>query len=502
MKQFVFSMLLLFCLSNVWGQNIIAAEYFINHDPGVGLATPLSVGVPGTTVSFSSTVSTSALPPGFHTLSIRTKDATGVWGLYETRSFYITRAAEDVGEIVRAEFFIDNDPGAGAGTQISIGAAGNLVQFTLVLPTTSLAPGFHTLAIRTKNADGVWGLFETRAFYITSSSNDATPVAAAEYFFDTDPGPGNGMPLSIGASGNTVSFTSVVPTNSLSAGFHVLAVRTRDANGAWGLFETRAFYISSTSANMGAITEAEYFLDTDPGVGSGSPLTFTTPGNTATQTFIAQVPVGMSNGQHLLAIRAKDANGIWGLFEVHEFTVSGFPLPLEWASFTGRRADATVVLQWQTENENNTAHFVIERSHNGRDFTAMAGVEAKGRPHNTYDYRDNSPREGLNYYRIKQVDKDGAFKYSIIIKVYFGGREQTDLKLFPQPANTFLNVAFSGKGPTLFVEVYDANGKTVLAERRANSSLVTIDVRHFAGGMYWIVVSDGVNRQKGQFVKQ
>jgi sensor domain CHASE-containing protein len=291
--------------------NIVAAEYFFDTDPGRGNGTAVSVGTTGAVVNFTAVIPTS-LSAGFHFLAIRTKDANGIWGLFETRGFYTSSSTADAANIVAAEYFFDTDPAPGNGTTTSVGAAGSVVNFTAVIPT-SLPAGFHFLAIRVKGQDGIWGLFEKRGFYISNSTADAANIVAAEYFFDTDPGPGNGTATSVGTTGSVVNFTAVIPT-SLSAGFHFLSIRVKGADGVWGLFEKRGFYISTATADMPIITAAEYFFDADPGIGNGTSLTITTPGNIVTQTFV--IPAGaLPLGQHFLSIRVKDQSGNWSLYE-------------------------------------------------------------------------------------------------------------------------------------------------------------------------------------------
>jgi hypothetical protein len=481
---------------------ITDAEYFIDADPGQGAGTHAGVGTSGNVVNFGISIPTASLANGFHTLAIRTKNADGQWGLFETRAFYISSSSSNATAVTAAEYFIDADPGSGNGTAVSVGATGNTVNFTASIPTTALSTGFHTLAIRTKNQDGQWGLFETRAFYISTSTTDAPPITAAEFFMDADPGPGNGTALAIGSSGNTVTFTSLIPTTSLAVGFHTLAIRTRNAAGQWGLFDTRAFYISTSAADMGMITNAEYFIDTDPGVGNGSTLTVNTPGNTINQTFLANVPSGTATGQHLLAIRTRDINGNWGLFEVAQFTVAGNPLPLDWISFTGNRQDSKVVLKWVTENEVNTSHFVVERSNNGIDFTRMGDVSAKGNAHNEYAFDDLHPFKGANFYRLKQVDQNGVFKYSAIVKVYFSDDATNTMRLYPNPAKTTVFIEFSGREKDVIIQLYDAAGKMVYNNKMVNQTVLPVPVSNLSKGMYWITVSDGITLQRGSFVKE
>ena len=106
----------------------------------------------------------------------------------------------------------------------------------------------------------------------------AQTVSRAEYFFDTDPGVGNGTSIAITA-GALVEVNAEIDLTGLAAGVHTLFVRTRDSNGRWSLTEGRTFLIQATPViTTPTITAAEYFLDTDPGSGKGTSLTVTAGG--------------------------------------------------------------------------------------------------------------------------------------------------------------------------------------------------------------------------------
>jgi hypothetical protein len=297
--------------------NITAAEYFFDTDPGAGNGTALSVGASGAIVNFTANIPTS-LSAGFHFLAIRVKGSDGIWGLFEKRGFYVSGSTSDAADITAAEYFLDSDPGLGNGTSLSVGASGGVVNFTANIPT-ALSAGFHFLAIRVKGSDGIWGLYEKRGFYISSSAVDAGNITSAEYFIDTDPGVGNGASILVGASGAVVNFTANIPT-SVATGFHFLTIRVKGADGVWGLFEKRGFYVSDLAADAANITAAEYFFDADPGVGNATALTVTTPGAVVTQTFLIPDP-GLSLGTHNLSIRIKGSDGKWGLYEYRQFTI-------------------------------------------------------------------------------------------------------------------------------------------------------------------------------------
>ena len=162
--------------------------------------------------------------------------------------FFLISLHANAQVILRAEYFFDTDPGAGNGTAIIFTPTAGDVTFTTSISTASLSQGFHFLGIRAKETGGRWSIFESRGFYITATTADAPNISAAEYFFDTDPGNGNGTPIAVTA-GATTNFTVALPTASLSPGFHFLAIRTKGLGSIWSVFESRGFYITSSTTD-------------------------------------------------------------------------------------------------------------------------------------------------------------------------------------------------------------------------------------------------------------
>jgi Secretion system C-terminal sorting domain len=483
--------------------NINAAEFFIDTDPGIGLGTAILPSPNGSTVIFTTSISTNSLSAGFHNLSIRVKDADGKWGLYETRAFYVSASSTDVANIVAAEFFVDADPGVGLGTAITPNPNGATVNFTALVPTTSLAQGFHNVSIRTKDADGKWGLYETRAFYISNSSADATNIVAAEFFVDADPGAGLGTSILPSPNGSTVNFTASIPTTSLANGFHNVSIRTKDADGKWGLYESRVFYISTATNDMPVVQAAEFFIDVDPGVGNGTALTVNAPGNTVNQTFVCATPNGLTdNVDHFLFMRVKDLAGNWGLYAFDTFRVD-IGLPVTGLQVQAKRKGKAAQVDWQTLTESNSSHFELERSRNGIAFTAIANIAAAGNStiKKEYTYLDMKASEGINYYRIKQVDSDGKFVYSAIVKLLLFN-EATNLIVYPNPAKDWVQMEFASARNVVLVNVVDALGRIVQTKVLPTSSNLKLDVSSLTNGLYYLQLSDGEKIATAKFVKQ
>jgi hypothetical protein len=119
-------------------------------------------------------------------------------------------------------------------------------------------------------------------------------------------------------------------------------------------------------------------------------------------------------------------------------------LPVDLLSFDGIQKDDKVTLQWKTANENGAAHFVVERSANGNDFTAIKTVSAlnNGANVNVYHAADESPLNGDNYYRLKMVDANGKFSYSKQVKINFQ-RMTSAVSIFPNPVTNYVSLEIS-----------------------------------------------------------
>ncbi len=148
---------------------------------------------------------------------------------------------------------------------------------------------------------------------IFALQSQAQLITSCEYFFDTDPGQGNGTSLSI-TPGDSLLLTTTVPTNTLSTGFHKLFVRVTDDTGAWSLYEGRTIYIQGAgNTNNSQLTAAEYFYDTDPGLGNGTALPATTGDSLMINTSVPTT--SLSPGFHKLFVRAQNQDGHWSLYE-------------------------------------------------------------------------------------------------------------------------------------------------------------------------------------------
>ena len=148
--------------------------------------------------------------------------------------------------IVSAEYFIDSDPGYGNGTSISIGTPGPVLSaISFNAGVGALTNGMHTLFVRSKNAGGSWSqtnkMFFVKVQGLSGNTSTVTNIDKLEYFFDNDPGEGNGVNVPVSASTNIGAFVFNADVSSLSTGVHTIYVRSRDAEGKWSVVSKHFF---------------------------------------------------------------------------------------------------------------------------------------------------------------------------------------------------------------------------------------------------------------------
>ena len=175
---------------------------------------------------------------------------------------------------------------------------------------------------------------------------------------------------------------------------------------------------------------------------------------------------GMVRAQTVTQFSSKSGSAFLTLGSTNEDEV---PLPIELLSFVADAKEKSILLEWVTATEINNDFFTIERSHDGRNFEIVDIIasQAEGGFSNQklwYSAWDTKPEAGMNYYRLKQTDFNGAFEYSDIIGVFFELQSDVAFNLFPNPnnGNTF-TVNLNGLRSYEFIDlsIIDIYGKIV-----------------------------------------
>lgn len=318
-KQFFIFTFLSFISTAVWSQSITELEYFFGTDPGFGNGTTLSVTTNTGELSQSFTLPVTGLNEGFKQLNIRALDDQGTWGLYQKVLFYVSAPSATLANIASAEYFFDTDPGLGNATALSISGTPSEATESFVIPLSSLVEGFHTLAIRTQNTDGIWSLYDNKVFYITEEidgSNSFANIAGAEYWFDIDPGFGNGTALTISGNPSEVTENFVIPLGSLEPGFHKLGIRTQNTDGTWSLYDKKVFYIfDSEDFDISPLSELEFLYDEELGYGTGQTVPIVATGNP--DEYLVEIPTDLvSCDIHDIWVSVKNEAGKYSQYSI------------------------------------------------------------------------------------------------------------------------------------------------------------------------------------------
>jgi hypothetical protein len=169
-------------------------------------------------------------------------------------------------------------------------------------------------------------------------------------------------------------------------------------------------------------------------------------------------------------------------------TFSQIPLPVNFIGFEAKRLNSNVQLTWKVAGEENVSHYEVERSNDGRSFATIGNVSKTGR--DIYTYTDATTSSTI-YYRVKNVDNDGQFKYSTIARIV-NGKSEIVLRAFPQPVQSKLTVQHPSIDGKALVSVSTADGRTVRTIVPANGSMQTyVDMNGLQKGMYVIRFDSG-----------
>jgi len=153
------------------------------------------------------------------------------------------------------------------------------------------------------------------------------------------------------------------------------------------------------------------------------------------------------------------------------------PLPIRLRNFESKTNQNNIDLMWSTASELNSAYFEIEKSRDAENFEVIERVNSKAINGNSngiinYQMSDNMPFNGVNYYRLKQVDKDNSFTYSSIIEANYNRESDITFLFYPSPAKEEITAKISGlpKQSDAIITIYDSMGNEV------HESLIILNV--------------------------
>ncbi|HVX51267.1 MAG TPA: discoidin domain-containing protein, partial [Chitinophagaceae bacterium] len=270
-------------------------------------------------------------------------------------------------------------------------------------------------------------------------------------------------------------------------------------SGSGAVFITRAQTDGVANAAYSSATiKAPYWIKVNI---TGSVFTaYISPDGLAWTQLGNAVDAGFGNGQPLYAGLGITSHNEDAACTGHadNYVLSGV-LPLKLISFTGNISlKNTVDLRWVTTLESNIKYFIVERTSDNMYYKVIDTVYAQNDGDYTeiYNVSDVQPRKGMNYYRLRIFDNAGKTSFSPIVAVKFNN--VLPPKLYPNPANSFLNIV-QGNEAIRQVNIYTVMGRPVVSiQFGASQGSMRLPVYNLSSGLYFVEIrtKDNVYRDK------
>ncbi|MEM9917356.1 MAG: chitobiase/beta-hexosaminidase C-terminal domain-containing protein, partial [Bacteroidota bacterium] len=173
---------------------------------------------------------------------------------------------------------------------------------------------------------------------------------------------------------------------------------------------------------------------------------------------------------------------------------SNTPLPVELLRFVAIEEKGNARLNWQTALEINNEKFEIEHSLDGKNFQKIGKQTGQGNSVVTqhYTFTHEQPPGGLNYYRLKQIDFNGAANHSLIESVFIDAKGAFNYRVYPNPGSTFVRLEGNIEGQQ--VDLFDSKGQFIRSFQPSSTSL-NISLEGLSSGLYLLKVTDRATHQ-------
>ena len=206
-----------------------------------------------------------------------------------------------------------------------------------------------------------------------------------------------------------------------------------------------------------------------------SDLVFVSPTQINFKLNFAAAPSG---SQQTLTITNPDCQSVTYTYNL---PADCAPLPVRWLGISARWNDGKAEVQWKVAAEVNVKEYEVERSADGRNFASIGRVQANGMAgEQAYTFTDAQPG-AENYYRVRQIDKDGAFAYSSVAALHRSAI--AGLGLYPNPASSQVRILLPADKGT--VRLLDLKGQ-VLTSVPVSSNTLLLDTERYARGVYLV----------------
>ncbi len=190
-------------------------------------------------------------------------------------------------------------------------------------------------------------------------------------------------------------------------------------------------------------------------------------------------------------IMTSGISGLGNSLALARLTNNVVVLPVTFSLFTATKQNTSVLLNWNTQQEQDVVAFEVQKSSDGNHFNSIGVVPSSGNNQITHQYSliDGQPFHSVNFYRLKVIQANGTYHYSGIVVVRWENRSA--LQAFPNPVHDvlYLQVSASGVRRGNDIVISDVTGRLIkrIPVRSTGLSLSTsIDMSALQNGIYFI----------------
>ncbi len=191
------------------------------------------------------------------------------------------------------------------------------------------------------------------------------------------------------------------------------------------------------------------------------------------------------------------AGPVLGLNQFSPFILGSLsiPLPVEWLDVSAECSSGNVLIKWSTASEQNSSYFEVEHSLDGTNFSVIATKPAGGNTSTIQNYSaiDTDPYSGISFYRIAEVDFNGAKIYSAIVTV--NGCAGDDVIIYGEDGGAAVNINASVDGQYT-IEMYNVLGQKTtgqIANVTAGNNHIKLSPNNVASAIYVVKVYNNNN---------
>ena len=345
-----------------------------------------------------------------------------------------------------------------------------------------------------------------------SSSTACAPITSSTFTTQGPPPP----PV----NDNCGTATPITPSSGIVAGTTLSATQSSAPMGCGGFTSARSYdvWYSATALNNGSFSVnvagngnfdavVHVYRSTCGALDSVTCADATVEGGAEVAT-VNGVMAGTT-----YYIRVSDWYSNTDSVGTFTISVNGSALPVTGMQLSATRNGSKTMLSWQTYTEISNDGFELQRSIDGVSYATIAAINSKAVGGNSavplnYNVQDENPFNGLNYYRIKQNDRNGRSSYSNIVLVK--GVPVTKLTLtavHPNPvANALKAYIQTPVANRVILVITDITGRVIHSQASsliAGDNQVNIDVTRLMSGSYMlkVVCADGCEKAFQKFIK-